>query len=79
MYVIEGGVTEFKIDENLKPCFAQMFDKIIVYGLLTDYKTGLVYPMKYDVDFTKDQNTIFVGGEVDAVKAFMGIVQIMNN
>jgi len=35
--------------------------------------------MKYDVDFAKDQNVIFVGGEVDVVKAFMGIVHIMNN
>ena len=35
--------------------------------------------MKYDVDFTKDKTVIFVGGEVDAVKAFMGIVHVMNN
>ena len=97
---IVGGVTEFKIDENLNTCFAQIFadmvrvgtslvydalirgvvvDKIIVYGLLVNYKTRLAYPMKYDVDFTKDKTVIFVGGEVDAVKAFMGIVHIMNN
>lgn len=81
-------VAEFKIDENLKTCFAQIFadmvrvgtslvydtliravvDKIMVFGLLTNYEMGLAYPMKYDVDFTKDQNA-----------PFTGIVHIMNN
>ena len=98
---IVGGITEFKIDENLKTCLAEIFadmvrvatslayykalirgqvvDRITVYGLLTNYKTRRAYPMKYDMDFTKDRNSILVGSEIDAVKAFMGIVQIMTD
>ena len=93
-------VTEFKIGEGVKTCFAQIFadmvrvgtslayealitgeiiNKITVYGLLVNYKTKLGYPMKYEVDFTIDQNSILVGSEIDAMKAFMGIIQTMNN
>ena len=97
---IIGGVTEFKIGEGVKTCFAQIFadmvrvgtslayealitgeiiNKITVYGLLVNYKTKLGYSMKYEVDFTIDQNSILFGSEIDAVKAFMGIIQTMNN
>ena len=57
----------------------KIIDKIVVYGLLTDYTTGLAHVMKYDVNFSTDESHFFVGGEMDAVKGLVRIVQAMND
>ena len=57
----------------------KIIDKILVYGLLTNYNTGLAHVMKYDVNFSTDESHFFVGGEMDAIKGLVGIVQAMND
>lgn len=95
---IVSGVTEFKVDQNLKICFGQMFadmvkvgatlsyealtrgvviDKVVVYGLLTNYSTEQAYPMRYTIDFNKEASNIVVGNEINAVKAFVGVLQLL--
>ena len=56
-----------------------IIDKIMVFGLLTNYTTKTCTVTKYYVDFIKEETIIYVGEEINAVKGFVGIVQAMNN
>lgn len=55
----------------------KIVEKIVVYGLLVDYKTSLAIITKYYVNFLADETTFFVGEEVSAVKGLVSIVQTM--
>ena len=56
-----------------------IIDKVVVFGLLTNYTTKTSTVTKYYVDFIKDETILYVGEEINAVKGFVGIVQAMNN
>ena len=46
----------------------KIIDKIVVYGLLVNYKTQLGLLVKYYADLTANENIFFIGDEVNAVK-----------
>ena len=52
----------------------RIVDKITVYGLLIDYKTGSAVITKYYVNFITDESIYFVGDEINAVKGLISIV-----
>ena len=56
-----------------------IIDKIVVFGLLTNYETGLAIVMKYFVDFLKEETAFYVGEEINAVRAFIGIIRTIDN
>lgn len=51
---------------------ANIIDEVVIYGLLTNYKTGTAIVMKYNIDFVKAQSSFFAGEEVDAVRDCTG-------
>ena len=55
----------------------KIIDKLVVYGLLTEYTSGLAYVMKYYVNFYTDECIFFVGEEIKAVRGLVGIIQAM--
>lgn len=55
----------------------RIVDKIIVYGLLVNYKTGVAVITKYYVNFITDETIYFVGNEINAVRGFISIVHTM--
>ena len=57
----------------------KLIDKVVVYGLLTNYTTKLATVFKYYINFTNDESVFLIGQEMNAVKAFVGIVQALDN
>ena len=57
----------------------KIIDKIVVYGLLLDYKNTMGLVIKYCVNFNTDESVFFVGEEVNAVKGFVAIVRAIKN
>ena len=56
-----------------------IIDKIVVFGLLTNYKTGFAVVMKYYVNFLKGETCFYVGEEMNAVRGFIAIIQTMDS
>ena len=54
-------------------------DKLVVFGLLTNYASKTSIVTKYYVDFVKDESIIYIGEEINTVKAFVGVVEAMSN
>lgn len=57
----------------------KIVNKIVVYRLLVDYKTGLGLVVKYYVDLDLDQTMLFIGDEINAVKGFIGIMRVLRS
>ena len=56
-----------------------IMDKLVVFGLLTNYASKTSIVTKYYVDFVKGESIIYVGEEINTVKAFVGVVEAMSN
>ena len=55
----------------------KIIDKMMVYGLLLDYKNMTGTVVKYYVNFNSDESIFFIGEEINAVKGFIGIVRAL--
>ena len=53
----------------------RLVEKLIVYGLLINYKTKLAIIMKYYVNFDRDESVFLIGEEVSATKAFISVLK----
>ena len=46
----------------------RLVEKLVVYGLLINYKTKLAIIMKYYVNFNRDESVFLIGEDVNATK-----------
>ena len=57
----------------------RLVEKLVVYGLLINYKTKLAIIMKYYVNFNRNESIFLIGEEVNATKAFTSVLEKMNS